>query len=241
MSRSLLRSFVSGTRQMLSAQLFISICAVALAAWTLSVTNELIRERDRLRERVIQLEETMAARGEMPPSPAAVVRTPVAPDYPGSIAEAAGGVQLAAQDAEENPFGRVIGDLFAPAPPMQIVVLHARSERDAEIARQIAEELAQTSEVRALVAVAPRQARAAGYTYYDGRQSRAAAELVQQFNDIARREEIASWSAQLRGTALPARGEYTADRLDILLPALPPPPPPPQLQITPTERSAQTP
>lgn len=231
---------------MLSAQLFISVCAVALAAWTLGVTNELIRERDRLRERVIQLEETMAARGEMPPSPTAVVRTPAAPDYPLSIEAAQppdSGLDRAPPPAsvEQSPFDRVIGDLFAPAPPIQTLVLHARGEQDAVIARRIGAELMQTAGVRALVAVAPRRARTAGYTYYDGRQSRAAAALVQQFNDIARREEIAAWAAQLRGTALPARGEYTADRVDILLPALPdrPSSPPPQIRLP--ERSGPAP
>jgi hypothetical protein len=59
--------------------------------------------------------------------------------------------------------------------------------------------------------------------YYDGRQSRAAAALVQQFNDVAREEDIAAWAAQLRGTALPARGEYAAGRIDIVLPPLPTP------------------
>jgi hypothetical protein len=229
---------------MLSAQLFISICAVALAGWTLAVTNELIRERDRLRERVIQLEETMAARGEMPPSPSAVVRTPVAPDYPQSI-DGAGQSGGAPEAGAENPIGRVLGDLFAPPPPMHTVVLHARSEDDAAQAQRIAAELTQSAGVRALVAVAPRRTRTTGYTYYDGRQSRAAAALVQQFNDIARREEIAAWSAQLRGTALPAQGEYTADRLDILLPALPAPPRPDpvllQPQIRPPSQTAPVP
>jgi hypothetical protein len=67
----------------------------------------------------------------------------------------------------------------------------------------------------------PRDQRESGYAYFDGRQSRAAAALVQQFHDVARQQEIAVWSAQLRGTALPAQGEYTADRLDLVLPPLP--------------------
>jgi hypothetical protein len=46
------------------------------------------------------------------------------------------------------------------------------------------------------------------------------------FHETARRLEIAQWSAQLRGTALPAQGEFTADRLDIILPPLPPQPTP---------------
>jgi hypothetical protein len=222
-ARSLLGSFVSGTRQMLSAQLFISVLAIALAGWTLGLTNALIQERDRLRERVIQLEETMAARGEMPPSPAAVVRTPVAPDYPESIRTAAAGGAQEEVAGGENPFGRIINDLFAPPPPMQTVVLHVRNEQDAARARSIAGELNEIAGVHAVVTT-PRQPRAAGYLYYDGRQSRAAAALVQQFNDVAREEEIAAWAAQLRGTALPAQGEYAAGRLDIVLPPLPAPP-----------------
>lgn len=218
MAHSLLGAFVRGTRQMLSAQLIVSICSVALAGWTLGVTNELIRERDRLRERVIQLEETMAARGEMPPSSPAVVASPMAQAYPGSIAAeteaATGGAALS----------RMIGDVFAPPPPVRTVVLHARSQADEQHLRRIGDELTQTGNIRAIVTVTP-PGRPAGYAYYDGRQSRAAAALVQQFNDIARRHDIALWSAQLRGTALPARGEYTAARLDIVLPPLPSAPP----------------
>ena len=73
----------------------------------------------------------------------------------------------------------------------------------------------------------PRDPREAGYAYFDGRQSAAAAALVGQFNDAARQRQIAPWSAQLRGTALPSQGEYSADRVDLLLPALPAPPAPP--------------
>jgi hypothetical protein len=67
----------------------------------------------------------------------------------------------------------------------------------------------------------PGDPRPSGYAYFDGRQSQRAAALVAQFNDISRRYEIAAWSAQLRGVALPAQGQYGAERLDIVLPALP--------------------
>jgi hypothetical protein len=227
-ARSLLGSFVSGARQVLTAQLFISVMAVALAGWTLAVTNEVLRERDRLRERVIQLEQTMAARGEMPPPAPAVVErpAPLAQDYPGSIEPA--GSRPASVDATgtgARDVGRFIGDLFAPPPPMRLVVLHAYSSADQASAQRIAAELARVAEVRVEVAAtARRRGRQAGYAYYDGRQSRAAAALVQQVNDIARGQSIAPWSAQLRGTALPAQGEYAADRLDIVLPPLPAPP-----------------
>jgi hypothetical protein len=236
MARSLLGSFVRGSRQVLTAQLLISVFAVGLAGWTLGVTNELIRERDRLRERVIQLEETMAARGEMPPQPPAVVERPLTPDYPGSVGAGeapvedgaeqpadAGSDSAAPMDVERD-IGRIIGELFAPPPPMRRVVLHVRSQNDQPYAERLAAELMQTADVRAVVTImAPRDARPSGYAYYDGRQSRAAASLVQQFNDLARRNQIAPWSAQLRGTALPAQGEYDASRLDIVLPPLPAP------------------
>jgi hypothetical protein len=62
--------------------------------------------------------------------------------------------------------------------------------------------------------------RQSGYSYFDGRQNRAAAALMQRFHDIARENEVAAWSAQLRGNALPAQGEYTADRMDVVLPPL---------------------
>jgi hypothetical protein len=236
MARSLLGSFVLGSRQVLMAQLLISVFAVGLAGWTLGVTNDLIRERDRLRERVIQLEEAMAARGEMPPRPPAVVDRPVTPDYPGSIdttgqpSEESGdqtadaGTDTVAPIDRERDFGRIIGELFAPPPPMRTVVLHVRSQNDQPYAQRLAAELMQAADVRAVVTIMqPRDARSSGYAYYDGRQSRSAAALVQQFNDIARQHEIAPWSAQLRGTALPAQGEYDAARLDIVLPPLPPP------------------
>jgi hypothetical protein len=48
---------------------------------------------------------------------------------------------------------------------------------------------------------------------------------VTQFHDVARRNQLTPWSSQLRGVALPAEGEYTADRLDLVLPPLPEPAP----------------
>lgn len=243
MARSILQSFVSGTRQVLAAQLVVSVGAVALAGWTLAVTNEVIRERDRLRERVIQLEEEMGTRGIVVPPPPAVVgagpsRSETA--YPGEVgletdadasrerpdgapAEPEPASPERAEDAGFNP-GQIFTDLFAPAPPMRTLVLHARNERDAAIAGRLAEELRRATEMRVVVrTMPPRDQRQSGYAYYDGRQSRAAAALVVRFNDIARQHEIASWSVQLRGVALPAQGEYTADRTDIVLPPLPAP------------------
>lgn len=237
MADSLLRSFVTGTRAMLSAQLFVSVGAVGLAGWTLGVTNELIRERDRLQERVIQLEETMASQGAIPPPAPAVVDP--APQgevaYPGSIEEA----QIPPQPVDAQPqapapadaqgdtpsraddrdFGRIIGDLFAPPPPLRTVVLHVRSPAEEGYAQRIAVQMMEAGDIRVLTRVT-REQRPPGYAYFDGRQSRAAAETVTRFHDIARSYELAPWAAQLRGVALPAQGEYTADRLDIVLPPL---------------------
>jgi hypothetical protein len=256
MAGSVLHSFVSGTRQVLTAQLFVSVAAVGLAGWTLGVTNELIRERDRLRERVIQLEEDMGSRGIVVPSTPTVVETeppPAETVYPGEVglgqdgsAPADGGQDVidappadpnAAPEpapAPETPTragertfnpGQIFTELFAPAPPLRILVLHARGERDGEYARRLAGELTKESpDLRVIIdVIGPRDQRESGYAYFDGRQSRAAAALVAQFNDLSRRYEIAPWSAQLRGVALPAQGEYTADRLDIVLPPLPEP------------------
>jgi len=237
MAGSLLRAFVGGTRQVLTVQLFISIAAVALAGWTLGVTNELIRERDRLRERVIQLEADMGARGIVVPSTPTVVETapPAAEDaYPGEVGlddvpQTDVGQTATPDEQTFNP-GRIVTDMFAPAPPMRTVVLHARNERDAAVAQRLAEQLARAANVRVVVNPrTPRNQQQPGYSYFDGRQSRAAANLVAQFNTIARENEVAPWSAQLRGTALPERGEYTADRLDIVLPPLPQP----SLQVDP--------
>ncbi|MBX3430909.1 MAG: hypothetical protein KF779_15100 [Hyphomonadaceae bacterium] len=234
MAKSLLSAFVTSTRALLVAQLIACVGAVALAGWTLGVTNQVLRERNRLQERVIQLEEAMAASGVVPPAPAAVV-APAQTDaaYPGSIADARApndntetdDIVASAEDSGQS-IGTVITSLFGPAPPLHTVVLHVRAETDVAAAEKIARQL-QTENMRTLINVmTARDQRPSGYAYFDGRQSRAAADVVARFHDLAREQEVAQWSAQLRGTALPARDEYTADRLDIVLPPLPPPPPP---------------
>lgn len=238
MAKSLLSAFVTNTRALLIAQLIACVGAVALAGWTLGVTNQVLRERNRLQERVIQLEEAMAASGVIPPAPTAVVAPTTQSDraYPGSIANArapsgdsdsASDIVATAEASEQN-LGSVISGLFGPAPPLRTVVMHVRSEADFAAAESIAREL-QSDDVRALINVmGAGDQRQSGYAYFDGRQSRAAADIVARFHDLARARQVAQWSAQLRGTALPARDEYTADRLDIVLPPLPPPPPPPE-------------
>jgi hypothetical protein len=238
MARSLLQGFVTGTRALLAAQLIVCVGAVALAGWTLGVTSEVMRERNRLQERVIQLEETMAARGDIPPPPAAVV-APVANAqsdiaYPGSIADAVevsntaqqASARVAASDTSQRSISNVITSLFGPAPPLRTVVLHVRTTSDVQTAQAVAADL-QQSGAHLLINIMPEgDQRPAGYAYFDGRQSRTAADIVGLFHETARRLEIAQWSAQLRGTALPAQGEFTADRLDIILPPLPPQPTP---------------
>ena len=239
MARSLLSTFVTSTRALLVAQLIACVGAVALAGWTLGVTNQVLRERNRLQERVIQLEEAMASSGVIPPPPTAVVAAPTQSDaaYPGSIANArapsmnadSSDVVAAAEGSGQN-IGAVITSLFGPAPPLRTVVLHVRAESDFAYAEKIAREL-QSDDVHVLMNVmTTSDQRPSGYAYFDGRQSRSAADIVARFHDLAREQQVAQWSAQLRGTALPVRGEYTADRLDIVLPPLPPPPPPPLIE-----------
>ncbi|MEZ5959092.1 MAG: hypothetical protein R3C30_01520 [Hyphomonadaceae bacterium] len=234
MAKSLLSAFVTSTRALLVAQLIACVSAVALAGWTLGVTNQVLRERNRLQERVIQLEEVMAASGVIPPPPTAVVASAgqSSEAYPGSIA---GARELSVEDssdtivaeADNQSLTNVISGLLGPAPPLRTAVLHVRAEADFAAAERIARAL-QSDDVRVLINVMPASdQRQSGYAYFDGRQSRAAADIVARFHDIAREQQVAQWSAQLRGTALPARDEYTADRLDIVLPPLPPPPPPP--------------
>jgi hypothetical protein len=250
-ANSLLQAFVTGTRALLSAQLIVSVAAVALAGWTLGVTNQLIRERDSLQERVIQLEETMAARGDIPPPPTGVVEPGQTVDtdmvYPESLAnamtpesagrETSSTIVAQAPPRAERDIGSIVASLFGPAPPLRTIVLHVRGRDDADDAMRIAQEL-QGNGMRALIQVARAgDRRQPGYVYFDGRQSRLAANAVARFHEIARDLQIAHWSAQLRGTALPARGEYTADRLDLVLPPLPAPPPPPP----PTAVAAPTP
>jgi hypothetical protein len=255
MARSLLRAFINGARGILSTQLFISVGAVALAGWTLAVTNQVMRERDLMRERVIQLEASMAERGIVVPSTQTVVVTPTPNGgttlYPGEVGatalsapspvseEGSGDAGDDASTAAQPDFSQVISTLFAPAPPMRVVVLHVRAESDAAPARAIAGELSRAANVHVVIdVIAARDGRQNGYSYFDGRQNRAAADLVTQFHDIARNNGVASWSAQLRGTALPAQGEYTADRLDLVLPPLPPPPTPVEPAATPAPERA---
>lgn len=222
----MLAQFIKGARQVMVLQLIIAVAAVALGGWTLGVTNGLIRERESLRARVAQLEETLVANDVVVPSAANVVETAAArarDAYPPSAPAAAAPNAAPAATTEQAGFnpGQVIGDLFTPAPAMRVVVVHVRNDAEARIAAPIAEALAQEGNVEALVAtMAARDQRPAGYVYFDGRQSSAAATLVQRFHDSARQNEVAPWSAQLRGEALPAQGEYAADRLDIVLPPL---------------------
>ena len=201
----------------------------------------------------------MAGRGIVVPATPNVVDEPVAAQdanaYPGGVgdlaaqrapsAEAANTdapVEVApsrtgatpAPQAARPDLRRVIGELFAPPPPMRLVVLHVRAQNDAIIARAIAADLIKAGNVRAIIDVMPPgDPRQSGYAYFDGRQSRPAAALVTQFHDTARAHQVAEWSAQLRGIALPAQGEYTADRLDIVLPSLPAAPAPEPQRIDP--------
>jgi hypothetical protein len=249
-ARSLLGALVSGARTLLSAQLFVSVVAVAVAGWTLAVTNQLIRERDLLRERVIQLEASMAERGiVVPPTPTVVAEAPASDSaalYPGEVGALAlaGEAQNAAGQAERaaatdpRDIRRVISELFAPAPPMRIVVIHVRAASDADAVRPIATQLAGDANLHVVIDVMQgNDGRQSGYTYFDGRQNRAAADLVTRFHDLARAAGVAPWSAQLRGAALPARDEYSIDRLDLVLPPLPPAPVDLAPQAPPPERA----
>jgi hypothetical protein len=215
-AQSLLRALVGGTRQVLAVQLFIAVAAVALAGWTLAITNEVTRERDRLRERIVQLEGELGARGiVVPPNPTVVARASGDAVYPPEI-----GLEAGAEPAF-NP-GRLVSDLFARPSSLRTIVIHARGQTDGIAALRLAEELRRDDGLDVSVnVISARDGRAAGYAYYDGRQARDAATIVAAFNDAARRAELPQWSAQLRGLALPATGEFTAERLDIVLPALP--------------------
>jgi hypothetical protein len=241
MARSLLATLVRGTRQMLMVQLLISIVVIAVAAWTLAIMTNVTRERDQLRARVVQLETAMGAQGVVVPAkPATVDPTAISRDataYPppvGALQKMPAGVQVVAfrrgAAAEPAPQGfdptRVIRAIFTPPPPMRALVIHVRGAADAGVAERIAR--AMQGALSVIIDVLPEHdQRPSGYAYFDGRQSLAAAALVSRFNDAARQATVAAWSAQLPGIALPAQGEYRADRVDIVLPALPAPAPPP--------------
>lgn len=223
MARPVLSQFVNGARQLLAVQLITAVLAVALAGWTLGVTSGLIRERERLRERVAQLEEALVTNDVVVPSAATVVATPNQSPrdaYPPSVQQAA---RRATSEASGFNPAQIITDLFTPAPAMALIIVHVRGEAEARIAAPIVDALRQGGDVEIVVnQMTARDPRPAGYAYYDGRQSGAAAGWMQRFHDSARGNEVAPWSAQLRGVALPAQGEYAADRMDIVLPALSP-------------------
>jgi hypothetical protein len=350
MARSLLQSFVSGTRQMLTLQLFVGVAAVALAGWTMGVTNDLIRERDALKARVGQLETEMGIQGVEVPAVIAPIDTtateaveaPAATEdaaaptdtatvpafrtlllhirseddrasadalaralsnsglaisidvvsqrqrsgysfhdqgqaeqaanlfntvrraaaelkleswsgeLPGAYLEGEAADQFdlwlprlptreAAEPATQVPPvrtadvatpaeptappafdpGAIFRQVLQPAPALQTVVLHVRADADRDEAVGIARRLS-ASGVRVSIEVAPaNDQRASGYAYYDPRQARAAAALAEQLQTVARENQIAPWSSGLRGVALPPSADYSATRLDFVLPPLP--------------------
>lgn len=279
MARSLLQSFVSGTRQMLAVQLFISVGTVALAGYTATVTNRAIQERNRLAERVIQLEQTLGEADIVPPPeattiplddagiiyPPSVEQTPdasgAAPedkpatdgpaepppatqtetrDPPADQAADAAPAEPAAPTTEPaappafDP-AQLLRDLLTPPPPLRTLVLHVRDRADYDEAQLLQNRLSGDSLNVSIDIMPPGDQRQSGYAYFHGRQSGPAAALVQRLQDTARGAEIAPWVAQLRGVALPASGEYTADRLDVVLPPLPAPETP-QLRFNPALR-----
>ena len=280
MARSLLQSFVSGTRQMLAVQLFVSVSTVALAGYTAMVTNRALAERNRLNERVIQLEQTLGEADIVPPEAVTIpTEQPTETIYPPSL-EGATTTTVTPEDVpaedttttqepappttteppvrqppptrDETPTtttppqpvdetkpetqttpqtpafdpGQLLRDLLTPPPPLRTVVLHVRARTDVDEAQRVARALAANTNMAVTIDVMPpNDARESGYAYFHGRQGSAAANVVQRMQEAARAAEIAPWVAQLRGAALPANGEYTADRVDIVLPPLPAPRP----------------
>ncbi|HRO03562.1 MAG TPA: hypothetical protein PLS69_08170, partial [Terricaulis sp.] len=208
----MLQRFVRGVRQVVVLQLIIALIAVALAGWTLGLTGELMRERESLRARVGQLEETLVSNDIVVPSAANVVETPTQRARTAYPPPAPAGAELGAAASEASAL-RIISDLFTPAPAMAVVIVHVRNDAEARIVAPIAEDLARASGLQVLVSImTARNQLGPGYFYFDGRQSAPAAALMQRFHEAARGQEVAPWSAQLRGVALPAQGEYGADR-----------------------------
>jgi hypothetical protein len=206
-ARSQLKALLTAARRVLTLQVLLSVFAAALAGWTLAVTTTLLRERDRMRERVIQLEEALASENIIVPAPLASVQT--RPGYPPALGRPANAASSFA-------------DLIAPAPPLRLLVVHVRAPEERDAATLLATQLGRQNGIAEThVAIMVSEPRPSGYYYFDGRQSAAAAALAARFNDAAREAGLAPWSAQLRATALPARGEYGAERVDIVLPALP--------------------
>ena len=202
MADGLLQRFVRGVRQVVALQLIIALFAVALAGWTLGVTGELMRERESLRARVAQLEETLVSNDVVVPSAANVLETPMQRARNAYPPAAPAGAELGVVAESEASALRIISDLFTPAPAMAVVIVHVRNDAEARIAAPIAELFAQQSSLRVLISIMPpRDPRGPGYFYFDGRQSGAAAALMQSFHDIARGAEVAPWSAQVLAQA----------------------------------------
>lgn len=220
MAKSRLRMLLNATRRVLALQLALSVLAVALTAWALATVSELQAARTRLDERVIQLEGALASRSIVVPPPAPVVIAAQAA-YPPQT----GPGQTPQAERQQFDPRRTLSELFSPPPPLQRIVVHVRSEADRALAEQMAAQAWPGLDIEVRV-TPPRGPWSDGYYYYDGRQNAPASVLADAFSDVAREGQTATWSAQLRGVALPARGEFSAGRLDVILPALPPPPPP---------------
>ena len=249
MAKSTLQAFVSATRQMLTLQLFIGVAAVGLAGWTASVTTQLIRERNALSARVLQLEAELNKAGVEAPPPMVTGRADAAPtptlEAPPMPAETT--TQPApAQPSSETPTttettqpgkpprtettttattapfdpGSFIRNVLPP-PALSLVVLHVRAEGDRAAAERIARDLASTGAQVSVEVSSPRDTHAPAYAYFDPRQANAAAAIAAQLRAAARHAEIAAWTADLPGTALASSERYSANRVDFLLPALP--------------------
>jgi hypothetical protein len=150
--------------------------------------------------------------------------------------------------------GQVLRDDRTQAPPLRTMVLHVRSQNDHAAAARIVRELSGSNIEISIDVMPARDPRNSGFAYFDSRQARAATAMARRVQTIAQQNQFTAWATTLRGVSLPASGEYTPDRLDIVLPPLttaptpptripetrlrvedrvlaaPPPPPPPQIR-----------
>lgn len=257
MARSVFKSFVGGVRGMLSLQLFLTASAAGVAGYTMLVTTDAMRERDALLERVTTLEaEIERITGAPPaqdlrpldimpevpldpvdeapleeptpqPAPETPTETPDEPTGRDPIEPRPDPVTPPRAETPALDLGQVLRDALTQAPPLRTLVLHVRSQNDHAAAQRIVRELAGSDLNVTIDVMPPRDPRNSGFAYFDARQARPATAMARRVQDIAQRNQFTAWAATLRGVSLPASGEYTADRLDIVLPPLTTAPTPP--------------
>jgi hypothetical protein len=120
-------------------QLFVSVATVGVAGWTLGVTNDLMRERAALTERVVQLEQELAQRNiRVPEAPTRVDRT----EAPPSAADSRS--QTRNRETATERFGALVAAALKPRKkrkPTRVSPAQKRARLEAKRRRSAAKRL----------------------------------------------------------------------------------------------------